>query len=98
MKKINLIIITIIILVLFASCAHTVDVSACTEGTKEYGFWNGLWHGIIAPITFIGHLFNNSIAVFATNLKGGGGWYYLGFLLGVSSSLSGGVKITHKKK
>jgi len=84
-----------LILVLFASCAHVVDVSACVEGTKEYGFWNGLWHGIIAPFTFIGHLFNHDIAVFATNLKGSGGWYYFGFLWGVGAW--GGSSATYSK-
>ena len=79
-------------MLLFGGCAHQVDVSACVEGTKEYGFWNGLWHGIISPITFIGHLFNNEIAVFAQNLTGNGGWYYFGFLLGVRGLSFGGSK------
>ena len=83
-------------MLLFASCAHQVDVSACVEGTKEYGFWNGLWHGLVAPFTFIGHLFDNDIAVFATNLKGNGGWYYFGFLLGVGA-FSGGSTTTVKR-
>lgn len=79
-----------LIIVLFASCAHVVDVEACVAGTKVYGFWNGLWHGIIAPFTFIGHLFNNDIAVFATNHNGG--WYYFGFLLGVGAFAGGASK------
>jgi len=81
-----------LIMVLFASCAHVVDVETCVEGTKEYGFWNGLWHGMIAPFTFIGHLINHEIAVFATNLKGSGGWYYFGFLLGVGAFTGGTTK------
>ena len=91
MKK-NLFILLVFaaVMLLFAGCAHQVDVSTCVAGTKEYGFWNGLWHGLIAPITFIGHLFNNDIAVFATNLTGNGGWYYFGFLLGVGGLGFGG--------
>jgi hypothetical protein len=80
------------IMLLFASCAHVVDVEACVEGTKEYGFWNGLWHGMIAPFTFIGHLFNHEIAIFATNLTGSGGWYYFGFLLGIGAFTGGTTK------
>jgi len=86
-----------LIIVLFASCAHVVDVDACVVGTKEYGFWNGLWHGMIAPFTFIGHLFDHDIAVFATNLKGSGGWYYFGFLWGVGA-LTGGTTRTVRSR
>ena len=81
------------IMLLFASCAHVVDVETCVEGTKEYGFWNGLWHGIVAPFTFIGHLFNHDIAVVAQNLTGSGGWYYFGFLLGVGAFTGGTTKV-----
>lgn len=51
-----------------------------------YGFWGGLWHGMIAPIAFIGHLFDDDIAVYALNNNGG--WYLFGFLLGVGSFTS----------
>lgn len=98
MKNLKLIALFILVVLLFSSCAHQVDVSACVEGTKEYGFWNGLWHGMIAPFTFIGHLFNHEIAIFATNLKGSGGWYYFGFLMGISSSMGGGTKVVYRKK
>jgi len=91
-RNVLILVIFTILMLVFASCAHVVDVDACVEGTKEYGFWNGLWHGIISPITFIGHLFNNEIAVFAQNLTGNGGWYYFGFLLGVRGLSFGGSK------
>jgi hypothetical protein len=97
-KNKNFLLIIIIMMLLFVSCAHQVDLSICLEGTKEYGFWNGLWHGMISPITFIGHLFNNEIAVFATNLKGEGGWYYFGFLSGVSAFSKGGFNIVTNNK
>jgi len=96
-NSIKILLLIALTMVLFSSCAHVVDVSACVEGTKEYGIWNGLWHGIIAPFTFIGHLFNHDIAVFATNLKGSGGWYYFGFLWGVGA-WSGGTRIVYKNK
>jgi hypothetical protein len=97
MKNFKIILLFALVVLLFSSCAHVVDVSACVEGTKEYGFWNGLWHGMIAPFTFIGHLFNDEIAVFATNLKGEGGWYYFGFLLGVGA-FSSSSSATYKSR
>jgi hypothetical protein len=37
--------------VLTLSCAQAVDVQQFVD-TEPYGFWSGLWHGIIAPVTF----------------------------------------------
>jgi hypothetical protein len=52
------------------------------------GFWRGLWHGIIAPITFIISLFNKNIGIY--EVYNNGGWYNFGFMLGLSMSLGGG--------
>ena len=87
MKNLKIILLFVLIILLFSSCAHTIDIQGCVEGTKVYGFWNGLWHGIIAPFTFIGHLINPSITIFAVNNNGG--WYFFGFLLGVGGFAKG---------
>lgn len=92
-KSIKTILLVAIIMVLFTSCAH---VNTCVKGTKVYGFWNGLWHGIIAGFTFIGKLFNHDIAVYAVNNNGC--WYDFGFLLGVGAWAGDGTKIVYKKK
>jgi len=84
MKK--LITITFVTL-LFVGCADAQpEVVNCVTG-HEYGFWGGLWHGIIAPISFIVSLFNDDVAVFAVNNNGG--WYTFGFVLGIGG-LTGG--------
>lgn len=51
------------------------------------GFWGGLWHGIISPITFVVGWFNHSVDVWEVNNNGG--WYTFGFLLGVGGFLKG---------
>lgn len=51
---------SLIAVVLLAGCAKSIDVTACV-GTKTYGFWNGLWHGIISPVTFIVSLFKERV-------------------------------------
>lgn len=66
-------------LILFTGCAHREIVTECLSGTT-YGFWGGLWHGIIAPVDFVVMLFRDDITVYATNNNGG--WYALGFLIG----------------
>lgn len=52
------------------------------------GFWLGLWHGFIAPITFIISLFPNDLRIYA--YPNAGLWYDFGFMLGISG-FSGGV-------
>jgi len=66
-------------LIILSSCAQKEVVDACLTGHK-YGFWGGLWHGIIAPIDFIVMLFNDKITLYAQNNNGT--WYAFGFLLG----------------
>jgi len=56
-------------------------------GAKPAGFWIGLWHGLICPITFIVSLFKPGVRMYETNNRGR--LYDFGFLLGASSSLGG---------
>jgi len=51
------------------------------------GFWAGLWHGLIAPITFVICIFNPNVRVYETNNRGR--LYDFGFLLGVVGSIGG---------
>jgi hypothetical protein len=67
------------ILIFFAGCADVTQIKDCVID-KPYGFWSGLWHGFIAPISFIGSLFFDDIAMYAVNNNGG--WYNFGFVLG----------------
>jgi hypothetical protein len=69
----------------------TLTIISCTAGPNELvgtvakegetaGFWLGLWHGIISPITFIISLFKDTISIY--EVHNNGGWYNFGFLLG----------------
>ncbi|GAA2544387.1 hypothetical protein [Pseudonocardia hydrocarbonoxydans] len=51
------------------------------------GFWTGLWHGLILPVTFVVSLFTDSVGVY--EVGNSGGWYDFGFVLGVSVAFSG---------
>ncbi len=76
--------------IFLSSCAHGVDISACTETVHIYGFWGGLWHGIIAPFDLIAMLWSDTATVYAPNNNGG--WYALGFCLGGGLLGIGGSK------
>lgn len=62
-----------------SSCADVTPIDNCIT-SEPYGFWGGLWHGMIAPISFLCSLFSNNIAMYAVNNNGG--WYDFGFVLG----------------
>lgn len=53
----------------------------------QAGFWAGLWHGLICPITFLVSLFMPGVRIYEMNNRGR--LYDFGFLIGASSSLAG---------
>jgi hypothetical protein len=76
----------ILLAVTLVACTATQTPGASMSGTP--GFLLGLWHGVIAPITFIVSLFTDAVRVYAVpNL---GRWYDFGFMLGIGG-FSGGL-------
>jgi hypothetical protein len=57
-------------------------------GSTPAGFWAGLWHGLISPITFLVSLFSPNVRIYETNNRGR--WYDFGFIVGVSGAFGGG--------
>ena len=45
------------------------------------GFWRGLWHGLIAPVTFLISLFKENVGIY--EVHNNGKWYNFGFILGL---------------
>jgi hypothetical protein len=84
--KIKIILLASFALLLLIGCADVEVVSDCVIN-KPYGFWNGLWHGIVSPFSFIGSLFSDNIALYAVNNNGG--WYDFGFVLGAGILFGG---------
>lgn len=78
-KNIIYVFIALSFLFVLSSCSNKTVVDDCLPG-DPYGFWNGLWHGIIAPVDLIGMLFRDDVSVFAENNNGA--WYAFGFILG----------------
>lgn len=81
---------TLILLALIATgCMADVQmVHECLTG-EAVGFWEGLWHGFIAPFSFFISLFSDSVTVFDVNNNGN--WYIFGFLLGIGAFTGGGT-------
>ncbi len=90
MKKIMILLLCGLTLLLVAGCAAGPNemVNSPDEEGKIAGFWQGLWHGAISPITFIISLFSDTIHIY--EIHNNGGWYNFGFLLGASIIFGGG--------
>lgn len=63
---------------------------------KVAGFWRGLWHGLLAPVTFIVSIFTSKINFY--EVHNNGLWYNLGFVLGAGLFLNGGILGSRKAR
>jgi len=79
MKKLNSILLVIFLVILFSGCATKEPIEPCLEG-NTYGFFWGIVHGLIAPISLIISFFDKETVMYAQNNSGS--WYGLGFLIG----------------
>ncbi len=70
----------LLVLAVLTGCA-AAGVTA--EASGEPGFWLGLWHGLICPVTFWISLVNRDVGIY--QVPNGGHWYDAGFMLGVST-------------
>lgn len=78
-----------VLVLAMASCAPGPNVQEGVAQSGEIaGFWLGLWHGIIAPVTFVISLFSQNINVY--EIHNNGNWYNFGFVLGAGVLLGGG--------
>jgi len=90
-KRLFFVFIALLGMLLLAGCAAganpTVDV--LDADGKSAGFWSGLWHGVISPVTFIISLFSDNVNVY--EVYNSGNWYDFGFMFGVCFIFSGGA-------
>ncbi|MFW5688099.1 MAG: hypothetical protein ACOC1U_00890 [Spirochaetota bacterium] len=87
---IRIVAVVLLLLIVLAGCApgpNALRDQPDAEGDVA-GFWNGLWHGVIAPVTFVISLFSNTVTMYDVNNNGG--WYNFGFLFGVMMIFGGG--------
>jgi hypothetical protein len=98
MKRICIFVFLIVLFFVFSSCVagpNELEKTANREG-KVAGFWKGLWHGLIAPITFIISIFTKNVRFYEVHNTGF--WYNFGFVLGAGLFLSGGILGRGKRK
>jgi hypothetical protein len=79
-----------------AACAPGANDAAAAGGQELAGFWLGLWHGVIVPITFVISLFNDHVNLY--EVHNNGNWYNLGFIFGLSIVFGSGSRASAPAK
>lgn len=75
-------------LLVLGGCA-AADNELAGRGQDPAGFWLGLWHGVIVPVTLVVSWFSDTVGVY--QVRNNGGWYDTGFVLGASIVFGGGI-------
>lgn len=89
MKKI---IVLIILLLLLTGCM--ANVTPAFESNPA-GFFIGIWHGWLAPLSLILQIFNPEHSIYEINNSGI--WYEIGFYMAIISGF-GGLSLIRKKR
>jgi hypothetical protein len=97
MTKLPALALILVLIIALASCAPGPNDRENTLNAqgRTAGFWLGLWHGFISPVTFIISIFSKTVRFY--EVHNSGGWYNFGFVLGAGLFLSGGI-LGKKKK
>jgi hypothetical protein len=97
MSRIRIGLVLVAGMLLLAACAAGVnpEVAVSPPDGDVAGFWLGLWHGIIAPVTFVISLFTNNVNLY--EVHNNGNWYDFGFVLGAGILFGGGGLGTRRK-
>ncbi|MCX8132163.1 MAG: hypothetical protein N3I35_18970 [Clostridia bacterium] len=94
MKK-RIIAIFAIITVLLVTLTGCVPGDGTNTPEKQAGFFWGIWHGWIAPVSLIIGFFKKNIRIY--EVMNSGWWYDFGFYIAIISGF-GGVSLGRKKR
>src|SRR5512139_1942824 len=84
--------ILLLLLVVLGGC---FPLDGGRPGDDRAGFFTGIWHGWIAPLTLIVGIFDHTVRVYEINNTGW--WYDLGFYMAVISGF-GGLSLVRRKR
>jgi hypothetical protein len=90
LQKVFLLCVIFLAAFFLVSCAAGPNVLAHTPGPNGSvaGFWLGLWHGFVSPVTFVISLFSDKVHLY--EVHNNGGWYNFGFIFGCCMIFGGG--------
>jgi hypothetical protein len=98
MRRSVLFVLVLAAALVLASCAPGPNSAEKTAdaGGHTAGFFLGLWHGFISPVTFVISVFTKNVRFY--EIHNNGTWYNFGFVLGAGLFLSGGILGRKKKR
>lgn len=91
-KKLHLLVLVSFLVLTISSC---MPGSEAMREKSPAGFFMGVWHGWIAPVSLVVGLFNPSIKIYEK--ENTGWWYDLGFYVAIISGF-GGISLSRKRK
>jgi polyferredoxin len=91
-KKVTLVLMVAMLFLILTGCAPG---SGASTPENPAGFFSGVWHGWIAPVSLIWGIFNDSIRVYEPNNSGW--WYDFGFYIAIIGGF-GGISLFRKQK
>jgi hypothetical protein len=91
------ILVLLLLTVSLAACTAGHNTSAHTPDANGHvaGFFMGLWHGAICPVTFFISLFTNAVHFY--EVHNNGSFYNFGFVLGAGIIFGGGGRGSKKR-
>jgi hypothetical protein len=98
MKRYQILAVFFLLIFVLSSCApgpNALEKTPDGEG-KVAGFFKGLWHGLISPITFVISVFSKKVRLY--EVHNNGTWYNFGFVLGAGLFLQGGILGSRKAR
>jgi polyferredoxin len=89
---------TLLTILIFLLCS--IVLTGCFPGGLHYqkdtpaGFFSGVWHGWIAPVSLVLGIFYNDIRIYEPNNTGW--WYDFGFYIAIVGGF-GGIALSRNK-
>lgn len=73
-----------LVVLLLVGCVGTNPMQNVPDSQNQiYGFWSGIWDGLIAVFAFIANVFGADYGIYQPHNNGN--WYNFGFLIGVGA-------------
>lgn len=85
-------VVLVLLVVVLAGCLPGDGSSSPDEPA---GFFSGVWHGWIAPVSLVVSLFDDDISIY--EVSNTGGWYDFGFYMAVVGGF-GSLRLFRSKK
>jgi len=91
-KKMMWLMISVIVLLSLSGC---IPGDGSADATHTAGFFWGIWHGWLAPLTLIISIFDKNIHIY--EVANSGFWYDLGYYMAIISGF-GGLSLYRRKR